>query len=175
MNDARTDSQAHREYSESRILLAHPVEIVNMLYQVAIENLNVAIACFKTGDNFRRSKAVSKAQSAVHELMAALDPAASESLCRNLAELYDYALREISVGHTRRSEQAFENALGVLTTLSEGWSGVRATVMGDNQAVEAEAHSAPERQPEATPEPGISRLYSEPSPLPAGTARDWSC
>jgi len=111
------------------MLSAHPVEIVHLLYRVAIDNLNIAISCQKTGDNFGRSKAVTKAQKAVHELMFALDPAVNAPSTRNLTELYDYVQRQIIAGHTRRSEQSFEYALGVLTTLSEGWSGVRAQAL----------------------------------------------
>jgi flagellar secretion chaperone FliS len=174
MNDAKLDSQAYRDYIEGRILSAHPVEIVHLLYQVAIDNLKTAIACLKSGDNFARSQAVTKAQGAVYELMAALDSAASPSMCRNLAELYDYVLREIIAGHTRRSERAFEDALGILTTLAEGWSGVRTHVLGANRAAGAESHSVPEEQAEAAPEAEINQLYSEPPQVPEA-ARDWSC
>jgi flagellar secretion chaperone FliS len=170
MTDAKLNSQAYRDYIESRVLSAHPVEIVEMLYQVAIDNLNVAIASLKTGDHFERSRAVTKAQGAIHELLAALDPGASESMCRNLAELYDYVLREMSTGHVRRSEEALRNALGVLKTLSEGWSGVKTSVIGGNQTAEAES-PVPQKQAEAT---GISRWYTESSPVPA-SAQDWSC
>jgi flagellar protein FliS len=179
MTDAKPDSQGYRDYIESRILSAHPVEVVHLLYQVATDSLEAAIACLKSGDISGRSKAVNKAQMAVYELMAALDPTASAAMCRNLAELYDYVEREIIAGHLQRSEAAFRNALGVLTTLSEGWSGVRTSVMGDNRAASDELQSAAEEQSGAAPETGISHLYSErlyadPAQDPP-TARDWSC
>jgi flagellar secretion chaperone FliS len=171
MTDANTDSQAYRGYTESRILSAHPVEIVHLLYRVAIDNLQIAVACLKTSDIPGRSRAVTKAQEAVQELMVALDRAASPSISRNLAELYDYVLRQIIEGHTRRSEKAFEDALRVLKILSEGWSGVKANVMG---GADAESSSVPEEQTEAEPRKEVSRLYAEPAQDPE-TARDWSC
>src|ERR1700691_4997532 len=118
MTEAKADSQAYVGYIEGRILSAHPVEIVHLLYQVAIKNLNTAIACLKTGDNFGRSRAVTKAQEAIRELTCALDPKVEAPFMRNLTELYDYAQRAIIAGHTRRSEQAFVDALGVLKILS---------------------------------------------------------
>src|SRR5579862_7484178 len=175
MTDAHADSQAYRGYMEGRILSAHPVEIVHLLYRVAIDNLNIAISCLKTGDNFGRSKAVTKAQKAVHELMFALDPAVNAPSTRNLTELYDYVQRQIIAGHTRRSEQSFEYALGVLTTLSEGWSGVRAQVLGDNQAAKAEPQNLREEQSEAVPEKELSHLYAEPPTDDPTMSRDWSC
>jgi flagellar protein FliS len=169
MTDAKTESPA-RDYLESRVLSAHPVEVVQLLYQVAIDNLNTALACLKTGDIFGRSRAVTKAQGAVHELMSALDPKVSVPIARNLAELYDYVQREIIVGHTRRSEKAFEGALGVLTTLSEGWGDVKTSVMG-----EPNSRSAPQEQAEAAPETKISQLYAQPPQDDPAPAQDWSC
>jgi flagellar biosynthetic protein FliS len=175
MSDANVDSQAYRGYMEGRVLSAHPVEIVHLLYQVAIDNLNVAIACLKTDDHFGRSRAVTKAQKAVHELMFALDPAVNAPSTRNLTELYDYVQRQIIAGHTRRSQQAFEYALAVLTTLSEGWSGVKAQVMGDNKAAGAKLQNPAEEQSEANREKELSHLYAEPPKDDPTTARDWSC
>ncbi len=200
MTDSKPYSKAQRDYLESRILSAPPVEVVHLLYQVAIDNLNTAKACLKSGDNFGRSRAVTKAQTAIYELLGALDPTASAppddpaqngaprggvaepsgaaprilcaSLSRDLAELYDYVLREIIAGHMQRSERSFENALKVLTTLSEGWSGVRTSVLGQVQT-DGESPGLPEEQPVAQPETEISHFYTEFPRLPA-TARDWS-
>lgn len=168
MTDVQADSPALQGYLQSRILSAHPVEIVHMLYQVAIDNLNAAIACLKTTNHFERSRVVSKAQEAVSELMYAVDPQPSPVLGRNLAELYDYVQREIIAGHTRRSEQAFRNALRILNTLSEGWSGVQTQVMAEN------SYRAAEEQPEAVRQPETNRYYGEFS-LAQQTGRDWSC
>jgi len=173
MIDAQTDSQAHRDYLESRILTAPPVEIVHWLYQVATDNLTTAIACLRTGDNFGRGRAVTKAQEAIDELMFALDHKVGASFTRNLAELYDFAQREIITGHTRRSEKAFRNALGVLTTLSEGWAGVRERLMADHSPAPVEAAESDTRQ-EQTQGDGLSHLYSQVLPGP-DPARDWSC
>jgi flagellar biosynthetic protein FliS len=172
MIGAETNSQAHKDYHESRILSAHPVEIVQMLYQIAIDNLNIAIACLKTGDNFERSQAVTKAQKAVYELMFGLDPAVPAPTTRTLAELYDYVQREIIAGHTGRSEQAFADALAVLNILAKGWSGVKANVLG-KQETEPELPTAPETRSETTPENEISHLYAEPPR--EDSAQDWSC
>ncbi|HEY1757503.1 MAG TPA: flagellar export chaperone FliS [Bryobacteraceae bacterium] len=163
MNDTKPGSQIYRDYIESQILSAGPIEIVHMLYRVAIDNLNLAAGCLKSGDIFGRSKAISKAQSAVHELMLALDPKVSASMTRNLAELYDYVQRRIIAAHTRRSEQALKDALKVLITLSEGWAGVR-----------SKSQIASEEQSPAEPEATLSHLYSEPPRSPS-PARDWSC
>src|ERR1700733_12461913 len=160
MTDVQADSQAHRDYFESRVLSAHPVEVVHMLYQVAIDNLNAAIACLRTGDNFERSRLVTKAQGAVDELMFAVDPEKGAPLGRNLAELYDYIQRQIIAGHTRRAEASFGNALNILTTLAEGWSGVKTRLLGESQTQSA-PEEQPEQQPEVVPAPVMNQFYGE--------------
>jgi flagellar biosynthetic protein FliS len=175
MTDARADSKASKGYIEGNIISAHPVEVVHLLYRVAVDNLNLAIDCLKTGDNFGRSRAVTKAQRAVNELMVSLDPTVAAPFTRNLTELYDYIQRAIIAGHTRRSEQAFQDALGVLNILAEGWAGVKANVMGDQQTAKAERQNPIEERAEDTPGKEVSHLYAEPPREDLATARDWSC
>ena len=41
--DSETTQRLQREYMENRIRAAHPLELVTMLYQVAMDSLNEAI------------------------------------------------------------------------------------------------------------------------------------
>src|SRR6478735_7123474 len=82
--------QAQREYLESRILSAQPAELVEMLYQVAIQSLKKAIGHLKSGDAMARSREVTRAQEAVNEMMAALDHSVGASFTQTLAALYSY-------------------------------------------------------------------------------------
>src|SRR5216684_4461337 len=122
--------RARRDYLENRILTAHPLEIVEMLYHTAMDALGTAISNLNAGDVMLRAGAVSRAQEAVNELAIALDHSAGASFSRTLAELYAYVQQQIIKGHTKQSEPAFREALSILTTLLEGWSQVRATVCG---------------------------------------------
>src|SRR5277367_1172480 len=99
MTDAQTAQRAYKDYLESRIATAHPVEIIHLLYQVAIDNLNLAITHLKSGDAFARAKAVTKAELAVDELIIALDHSVGANFTRTLADLYGYVLRQIVAGH----------------------------------------------------------------------------
>ena len=80
--------QAQREYLESRILSAQPAELIEMLYQVAIQSLKKSINHLKTGDAMGRSREVTRAQEAVNEMMAALDHSVGASFTHTLAALY---------------------------------------------------------------------------------------
>jgi flagellar secretion chaperone FliS len=173
MTDVQTAQRAYRDYLESRIATAHPVEIIHLLYQVAIDNLNLAITHLKGGDAFARARAVTKAELAVDELILALDHSVNAPFTRTLAQLYGYVLQQTVTGHGRKSEQAFREALSILTTLSEGWDGVVKNVCGDRQPVSTEAPEPEKAVAAAAPDSRFA-AYSQ-GPSVAVLSRDWSC
>jgi len=126
--------QAQREYLESRVLSAQPAELVAMLYQIAIQSLRKAIAHLKHGDAMARSSEVTRAQEAVNELMAALDHSTGAPFTQTLAALYVYVQQQILKGHAGPSEEALHRAIGILSTLEEGWQGVCAELAKVTQA-----------------------------------------
>jgi flagellar protein FliS len=166
--------QAQREYLESRILSAQPAELVEMLYQVSIQSLKKAIGHLKSGDAMARSREVTRAQEAVNELMAALDHSVGASFTQTLAALYAYIQQEILKGHAGPAEEAFHRAIGLLTTLQEGWQGVCADLANLNRAVaEPVQDSKPDHvdTPSAGPGERSEKYYQEAVPVPS---RDWS-
>jgi flagellar secretion chaperone FliS len=168
MTDAQME-QAHREYLESRVLSARPIEIVHMLYEVAIDNLNAAISFLESGDAFARARAVTKAQQAVQELMVSLDRSVEAPFTRTLADLYSYVLDCIVKGHGKKSEQAFRDALSVLQTLAGAWAQVKAEGIDDQPAYAPEdLDSSAPSQPQHLQGP-----YSLSSPI-VGSSRDWT-
>src|ERR1043166_3832047 len=116
--NAEVTDRARRDYVENRVLTADPLEVVEMLYHVAMDALATAITHLNAGDAMPRSRAVSRAQEAVNELALALDHSAGAPFSRTLAELYAYVQEQIIKGHTKQSEAAFHEALSILTTLS---------------------------------------------------------
>jgi len=166
--------QAQREYLESRILAAQPAELIEMLYQVGIQSLNKAIGHLKSGDAMARSREVTRAQEAVNELMAALDHSVGAPFTQTLASLYVYIQQQILKGHAGPSEEALQRAIGLLTTLQEGWNGVCADLVKLSQAVAEPAQQHEPKQPEAPPAAAGDRsgeYYQEAVPV---ASRDWS-
>ena len=129
--DDHLTQQAHRDYVANRVFSAHPAERVYMLYQVAIDSVNTAIARLKDGDIFARGRAVNKAHEAVDELILALDHSVGANFTKTLAELYDYVQRQLVKGHSQKSEEALREALSVLTTLTDAWKQVVERTCGD--------------------------------------------
>lgn len=124
MKDGQITQQAHQTYAENQVFSAHPAQRVYLLYQVAIDSVNIAIARLKDGDIFARGRAVNKAHEAVDELILALDHSVGANFTHTLAELYDYVQRQLVKGHSQKSEEAFRQALSVLMTLTEAWKEV---------------------------------------------------
>lgn len=175
--DAKTLQQAQRSYAEGQVLSAHPVELVHMLYQVAIDNLNAAIAHLKNRDAFARAYAVSKAEEAVGELVLSLDHSVNAPFTHTLGELYGYVVQRIAEGHAKQSEQAFQEAMSILATLAETWAEVKKRVCEENRIADTGNEPQPAEAPAAEPAVQVSDRYAAYSQsLPAAVgSRDWSC
>ena len=166
--DDQFAQQAHRDYIENRVFSAHPVERVQMLYDIAIASVNTAIARFRDGDIFARGRAVTKAHEAVDELIAALDHSVGASFTHTLAELYGYVQRQLVAGHSQKSEEAFHQALSVLTTLADAWKEVVIRTCGSGS-------SPAEPTPQADAQVSQPRTgYDGVPQLTSTSSRDWS-
>lgn len=166
--------QAQRDYLESRVLAAQPAELVEMLYQIAIQSLRKAIGHLKSGDALARAGEITRAQEAVNELMAALDHSVVASFTQTLASLYAYVQQQILKGHAGPSEDALLRAIGILATLQEGWSGVCAELAKANQPATPPTPYVEPEQPEEQPVGAGDRsgeYYQEAVPVPS---RGWS-
>jgi len=166
--------QAQREYLESRILSAQPAELIEMLYQIAIQSLKRSISHLKSGDAMARSREVTRAQEAVNEMMAALDHSVGASFTQTLAALYSYVQQQTLKGHAGPSEEAFQRAIGILTTLQEGWDGVRADLAKVNQAGSPYAAAAVEPEVVEEPRESVSDRSLEYSQTAPSSSRGWS-
>lgn len=170
--DDHLTQQAHRDYVANRVFSAHPAERVYMLYQVAIDSVNVAIARLKDGDIYARGRAVNKAHEAVDELNLALDHSVGATFTKTLAELYDYVQRQLVRGHAQKSEEALREALSVLTTLTDAWKQVVERTCGGNTSPgDSLSH---ETVPLSSAEVSEPQAAYQGVPNVAATSRDWS-
>jgi flagellar protein FliS len=169
--------KAHKDYLESRVLSAHPVEVVYMLYEVAIDNVKTAINHLKAGDIMARGQALNKAQDAVQELTLSLDHSVNAPFVATMADLYGFVRRRLLTGHSQQAEQPMQEALSVLTTLFEAWTEVKARVCGDGRTAVAEGPPATRQEQPREPQVAASQPYAAYAAIPRGavTSRDWSC
>ena len=120
-------AQAAATYQRNAVLTASPEKLVKMLYDGAIKNLEKSRAGLSENSTCRSpevGQALSKAMGIIGELRASLDHAAGGDISRNLDQLYEYTLDQLSQANLQRTPAGVNNALQVMRTLKEGWDGI---------------------------------------------------
>ncbi len=151
-------NNGHDAYLESRVLSADPIELVNLLYQGGMQAVREARLHLAEGRIAERSREITKACHIVIELAVSLDHERGGEISRRLALLYDYMHRRLLEANMRQTDEPLADVLGLLTTLAEGWEGVRA----------AEAKPVAESAPEEPHESMVAALHGELLVVPAG-------
>jgi flagellar protein FliS len=151
-------NSGHDAYLESRVLAADPVELVNLLYQACTQAVREARSHLAAGRIAERSREINKACAIVIELATALDHERGGEISQRLALLYDYMERRLLQANMQQSDAPLADVLGLLTTLSEAWAGVRKPE--DKPAAE----SAPSQPVAKSPwsQPGEESAKSQP-------------
>jgi len=116
---------AHDAYLESRILSADPIELVNLLYQACTAAVRQAREHLASGDIAARSRSITKASEIVIELTTSLDHERGGEISQRLAQLYDYILRRLTEANFQQADAPLAEVLGLLSTLSEAWAGLK--------------------------------------------------
>jgi flagellar secretion chaperone FliS len=125
------NTSAYRDtYLEDRVMSASPVELVQMLYEGAIEAVEKARVCLRAGDIAGRAQAISKASAIVGELAQSLGAASAGADApefeRNLRRLYEFVIHCLLEANAAQTEAPLEDAGRVLVTLLEAWRTVEA-------------------------------------------------
>jgi len=116
---------AHDAYLENRILSADAIELVNLLYQACTAAVREARQHLGSGEIVARSRSISKASGILIELTTALDHERGGEISQRLAQLYDYMLRRLTEANLQQSDAPLAEVLGLLSTLSEAWAGLK--------------------------------------------------
>ena len=119
-------NDAHDAYRESRILSADPVELIRILYRIAIDRVQEAREHMARGDVAARSSCISCACEALAELECSLNHEAGGEVSRRLAALYEYMQWRLVDANLKQSEEPLAEVLALLTTLLEAWRQVKA-------------------------------------------------
>jgi flagellar protein FliS len=138
------------------VLAADPVELVSLLYQACMQAVREARYHLAEGRIAERSKQINQACAIVIELTTSLDHERGGEISQRLALLYDYMQRRLLEANMKQADAPLADVLGLLTTLSEAWSGVKS----------AETKPTAET-PKAQP---VAESWSQSAPV----AEDWS-
>ncbi len=136
--ETRMPTNAQYKYFESRILSADPMELIEILYEAALESVAKAIRHLRDGDIAARSKEISRAHAILVELGFSLNRDADPKLAANLVELYDYMERLLNEANSRQIEPPLAEVAKLLGTLREGWANCREALLSPPLAVPPE-------------------------------------
>jgi flagellar protein FliS len=135
------DISVRNSYLESKILAADAVELVQILYQSALEAVENARRSLKQGEIAARSKQIGKACAILTELTISLNHDAGGDLSRTLSDLYDYMRRRLLEANFKQIEPPLAEVSKLLATLLEGW--LNCKVSAPAPAVQAHPPAAP--------------------------------
>jgi flagellar secretion chaperone FliS len=122
-----TYAQAAATYQRNAVMTASPEKLVKMLYDGAIKHLEVSRSGLSDQSTARSQEvgmALSKAMGIIGELRASLDHAAGGDISRNLDQLYEFTLAQLSQANLNRTPEGVNAAIEVMRTLKEGWDGI---------------------------------------------------
>ena len=128
------------DYIQNDVTANDPVELVCLLYAKAIERLNLAQTRLGEGNSAGCSEAIARAMEIVLELIGSLDIEKGGEIAQSLAALYLFVQEQLAEASTEQKAKPIDNAVGVLTTLLEGWKDCRSALLVKEMA----AHAQPE-------------------------------
>jgi flagellar protein FliS len=117
-------------YLQTQVQSRTPLELVVMLYDGAIRFTSEARAAIVARDVARRGNAVSRAMAILSELQSTLDLEKGGEIAANLDKLYTFVRDRLVDASIKQDVRPVDEALKVLTTLREGWSGISASPLG---------------------------------------------
>lgn len=121
-------TSAQQSYAESKVLSADPLELIEILYEAALESVNRARQYLRKGDIPSRSNQISQCCAILVELSLAVRPEPDPALAQNLIELYDYMQRRVLDAHMQQADAPLAEVAKLLATLLDGWSKCRAQI-----------------------------------------------
>lgn len=113
-------------YQQTHIMTSSGPQIVVLLYDAAIQSIELARRGMETGNLQEKGRFLGRAISIVGELNSVLDFERGGEIARSLHRLYEYVLTELVTANARNHTQHLEGPLRSLTTLREGWREVAA-------------------------------------------------
>ena len=116
-----TSASPYNSYLETQILSADPMQLIELLYRAAIDAVESARGHLRTGNIALRARSITKALEILNELALSLDVEKGGAIARNLAELYDYAVRRLLTANAGQVDAPLAEVKELLGTLLDGW------------------------------------------------------
>ncbi|KXS52654.1 MAG: flagellar protein FliS [Marinobacter sp. T13-3] len=119
-----------RVNTQTSITDADPHKLIQLLYNGAIERINMAKARIQVKDYAGKGQLVNKAIEIIGGLRSFLDFEKGGELAARLEALYDYMERSLLEASARNDMAKLDEVQDLLRTVKDGWDGIRQEAIG---------------------------------------------
>ncbi len=109
------------QYKKNAVLTASPERILIMLYEGAINFLNIAKRAIEEKQIELAHNNIVKAQKILQEFMNTLDMDANKEVAENLFRLYDYLYHTLVQANIKKDISKIDEVIGHLKVLKDTW------------------------------------------------------
>ena len=119
--------------TQTSITDADPHRLIQLLYNGALERINMAKARMQAKDFEGKGKLISKAIEIIGGLRNFLDFEKGGELSARLEGLYDYMERTLFEANAKNDIAKLDEVASLLHAVKEGWDGIRGEVVAQAQ------------------------------------------
>lgn len=124
-----------RVNTQTSITDADPHRLIQLLYNGALERINMAKARMQAKDYEGKGKLITKAIEIIGGLRSFLDFEKGGDLAPRLEALYDYMERTLFEANAKNDVAKLDEVANLLRSIKDGWDGIREEVAAQQQAV----------------------------------------
>ncbi len=121
--------QYQRINTQTSITDADPHKLIQLLYNGALERINMAKARMLAGDFEGKGRLISKTVEIIGGLRSFLDFDQGGELAIQLESLYDYLERTLLEASARNDVEKLDEVARLLRSVKDGWDGIREEVV----------------------------------------------
>ncbi len=122
---SRPSTRSGQRYREMEVLSATPGELVLLVFDHLLTSLLRARAAIGAGDLEQRATDLGKARDAVAELMATLDREKGGEVAAQLARLYAFFLKELTMLSFEPQVARLDRIIAMVRDLREAFGGIQ--------------------------------------------------
>ena len=123
---------------QARVTAAGPHELIQMLFDGALEKIAAAKGCMLRNQPAEKGTALGRAIAIIDYLNACLDRDAGGELVDNLGALYGYMTRRLLQAHAQNDPGPLDEVAGLLREIKIGWDAIPQDIRNSARA----AHKA---------------------------------
>lgn len=109
----------YEKYKQQSVMTMTEGEMINLLFESAVNRLNKGILCLETRDYEGSNTAFKKAESIFSHLSATLDM--QYEISNNLAALYDFFYQKTMEANVKKDPEPIREILPLVTELKESF------------------------------------------------------